>query len=74
MRTQDIFIIHPESEEQTRALTAFVKALKIKFEISTKEEPYNPDFVAKIEKSRKQAKEGQVTRMSKEELQNFLGL
>lgn len=34
MATQDIFIIEPNSDEQTAALKAFVEALKIKFEIS----------------------------------------
>ena len=53
MRTQDIFIVHPETEEQSQALTAFVNALKIKFEISAKEKPYNPDFVAKITRKEK---------------------
>jgi hypothetical protein len=38
-------------------LKAFLKVLKIKFEIA-KESPYNPVFVAKIEKSRKDFKSG----------------
>ena len=68
MRTQDIFIVHPETEEQSQALTAFVNALKIKFEISAKEKPYDPDFVAKIEKSRKDYKEGKGKIYTVEEL------
>ncbi len=73
MKTQDIFIAHPQTSEQVSALKAFMQALKIKFEIS-KEETYNPDFVAKIQESRQQAKVGKVTRVKKEDLQKFLGM
>jgi len=38
---------------QIEALKAFMKALKIKFEV-TKEVTYNPDFVAMIKKGDKQ--------------------
>jgi len=51
-------IIHPESKEQLAALKAFAKALKMKFEMETS--PYDPDFVAKIKRSKKQAEEGKV--------------
>ncbi|MEZ4911891.1 MAG: hypothetical protein R2774_13640 [Saprospiraceae bacterium] len=57
MKTQDIFIAHPQTKEQVSALKAFMQALKIKFEIS-KEENYNPEFVEKIEKARKDYKDG----------------
>lgn len=36
--------------------------------------PYHPDFVAKIEKSKQEVNESKVTRVEKEDLQNFLGL
>ena len=39
MRTQDIFIVHPETEKQSQALTAFVNALKNKFQNSGKGKP-----------------------------------
>jgi hypothetical protein len=51
-------IIHPESKEQLNALKAFAKALKIKFE--TEKSPYDPEFVEKIKKSKKQAQKGKV--------------
>ena len=57
---------------QIDAIKAFMKALKIKFEIVDK--PYNPEFVAKIEKSKQEFKEGKFTRVKKEDLQSFLGL
>lgn len=73
MKTENTFIIRPETIEQENALKAFIKALKIKFEVS-KEKPYDPDFVAKIKESRQQVKEGQTTRVEKEDIKEFLGL
>jgi nitrogen regulatory protein PII len=57
MKTQDVVIAHPQTSEQVSALKAFMQALKIKFEVA-KEDTYNREFVEKIEKSRKDYKEG----------------
>lgn len=73
MQTENIFIVHPANEEQVNALKAFVKALKIKFEITT-EKAYNADFVEKIKNSKKEFEEGKFTRLEKDDLQQFLGL
>lgn len=73
MKKTDIFIVHPDSEDKFEALKAFMKALKIKFEI-TKEKTYNPEFVAKIQKSKDEFKEGKFTRVKKTDLQKFLGI
>lgn len=73
MKTQDAFIAHPTTPEQVDALRAFMKALKINFEIR-KAETYNPDFVEKVLESQKQARDGKVTRVEKEKLKDFLGL
>ncbi len=73
MKTQEIFIAHPQTTEQVNALTAFMKALKIKFEI-TKDESYNPEFVEKLLESQKQARAGKVIRIKKEDLKETLGL
>ncbi len=73
MKTQNILIAHPKTTEEFRALTAFMEALKIRFEVP-KESPYNPEFVAKIQESRQQVKEGKTTRVKKENLKEFLGL
>lgn len=67
MKTENTFIIHPETTEQENALKAFIKALKIKFEVS-KEKPYDPDFVAKIKESRQQAKEGKTVKMDLDDI------
>jgi hypothetical protein len=73
MPIEKIFIVHPANEEQVNALKAFVKALKIKFEI-TSEKAYNADFVAKIQQSKKEIEEGKFTRIEKDDLQQFLGI
>ncbi len=73
MKTENSFIIHPESIKQENALKAFAKALKMKIEVA-KEKPYDPEFITKIQESRQQAKEGKVIRVEKENLKEFLGL
>jgi adenylate kinase family enzyme len=73
MKEQTILIAHPETIEQLSALKAFMHELKIKFE-TAEESPYDPEFVEKILESHKQAKQGKVTRVKKENLKAFLGL
>jgi len=70
MKTENIFIIHPETAEQEKVIKAFVKALKIKFEIA-KGETYNPDFVEKIERSRQDYKDGKGSRISLDQLNDL---
>lgn len=67
MKSEDIYIIHPENEEQANALMAFVKALKMKFEIA-KEKAYNAEFVDKIKRSKKQHLEGKDVVIKTEDL------
>ena len=72
MKTSDIFIVQPKTEEQVSALKAFMNALNIDFTIS--QNVYDPDFVEKILESREQAKNEEVIRVKKEDLNEFLGL
>lgn len=67
MELKSTFIVHPETTEQENALRAFIKALKIKFEVS-KEEPYDPEFVAKIKESRQQAQEGSTVKLDLDDI------
>ena len=67
MQTDNIFIIHPSTTEQADALIAFVKALKIKYEL-TNELAYNAHFVSKIQKSRQDYKKGKGKTMTLDEL------
>ena len=70
MDSPNIFIAHPTTSEQVDALKAFVKALKIKFEIAN-EKTYNTDFVAKIEKGRQDFAKGKGTIMSVDQLNDL---
>ncbi len=75
MKTQDIIIARPSTTEQVNVIKAFMEALKIKFDISKPiDNPYNPDFIAKIDKSRKEFKNGDFISVEQEDLQNILGL
>jgi hypothetical protein len=67
MKTSDIIIVHPDSEDKFEALKTFMKAFKMKFEI-TKEKPYDPKFVAKIEKNKQEFKKGDYTVIKTEDL------
>jgi hypothetical protein len=67
MKTDNTFIIHPETQEQENALKAFIEALNIKYKI-TSEKEYDPDFVAKIQESRKQAKEGKTVKVNLDDI------
>lgn len=67
MPNGNIIIAQPANDEQVNALKAFMKALKIKFEITT-EKPYNPEFVAKIQESREQVKRGEYIAIKTEDL------
>ncbi|MGD8782107.1 MAG: hypothetical protein PVH88_24475 [Ignavibacteria bacterium] len=80
MKIQDIVIAHPKTTEEVNALKAFLQALKIKFEISkarpdsSGKSPYNPEFVAKIKKSKKEFEDGKFKRVDMKDLQKFLGV
>ena len=73
MKTENIIIIHPQTDEQVNIIKAFMKALKIKFEISDKS-PYKDDFVTKIEKSKEEFKNDDYTRVEKDDIKKFIGL
>ncbi len=49
--------VHPQNKEQSIALEIILKAMNIPFE-KEPESPYNPEFVAKIKRGEKAAKEG----------------
>ncbi len=70
MKTQEILIAHPSNTNEVNTLKALLKVLNIKFEVA-KESPYNPAFVAKIEKSRKDFKAGKGKTVTVKELENL---
>lgn len=61
---------HPENASQVEAIKAFMRALKIKFEVS-KDQPYNAEFVEKILQGDKDIKAGKGRKISIEELNNL---
>lgn len=69
----ETLIVHPKNQKQLEAVEAVLKALDVTFQKERRSQ-YNPDFIAKIEKSKQEVKEGKLTRVKKEDLQNFLGL
>jgi len=52
----------------------FLELIKSLNFVKVDEPPYNPEFVAKIEKSRKEFKNNEFTRVKQSELQDLLGL
>ena len=69
MNESNIVIAHP-SEDKLESLKAFLKALKIKFEVS-KEQPYNDDFVKMIQKGDEDIKNGKGKKISLDEIDNL---
>jgi len=65
MKTQNI-IVHPSNAQEMSVIKAFFEALKIKFEV--KDSPYDPEFVAKIENSRRQAAEGKTVKIGLDDI------
>jgi DICT domain-containing protein len=63
--------IFPSKSIQFSVIKAFMKALKVKFEV-TEEKPYNPEFVKKVLEAEKQIEEGSCTTVSSEEFDKFL--
>jgi hypothetical protein len=61
---------HTTDNTQIDAIKAFMKALKIKFEVS-KESPYSQEFVDKIEQGDKDFSNGLGEKMTIEDLNNL---
>jgi len=72
MNSEDIFIVHPTTPEQTNALKAFIKALKIKFETTSNKSSYNPDFIAKIKRSEDDFKNGRFSSVNANDLEKYI--
>lgn len=66
-------IVQPKDRKELAAVKAALKALGVSFK-KEEVEPYDPEFVAKIERSRQEVKEGKFSSVKEEDLQTFLGL
>jgi hypothetical protein len=73
MKANEVIVVHPKNLAQLEALKTFMEAFKIDFKVHD-EQDYHPAFINKIKASRKQAKNGEVTRVKKEQLKSFLGV
>lgn len=62
------FTAYTEDESQIEAIKAFMKALKIKFELSKDESPYDPEFVAKIKQGDEDLKNGKGRKVTLDEI------
>jgi len=72
MKNDTTYIIQPKNAEQESALKAFLTALKMKFELR-EGNPYDHEFLLKIQNSKKEAREGELTKVSLEEIKKILG-
>jgi adenylate kinase family enzyme len=70
MQTQNIFIAHPKTSEQIEALKAIVKAFKIDFEVTTKED--NTLFIAELQGSLNQVHAIKTGELPKQSIKDFL--
>lgn len=62
---------YTDDASQIEAIKAFMKALKIKFELSKEESPYNPEFVAKIKRGDEDLKNGKGRTVTLEDLDSL---
>lgn len=67
LKQPNVLIAHPANKDQMGVIKAFFEALEIKFEVAEKS-PYEPEFVSKIQKSRKQAREGKTVKITLDEI------
>lgn len=69
-------IIIPENKKQFAAIKAFLEVMKVHFRTEKEDETLmtEEEFYAKIDRSIKQAEEGKVKTLTKEEQKEFLGL
>ena len=66
----ETFIVHPKNQEERNVVKAFLEALKIKFEKTnnTDESPYNPEFIATMEKSISDEKKGKISKVNLDDI------
>lgn len=60
---------YPDNADQVNAIKAFLKALKIKFELLKEaESPYDPNLVKKIQQGREDVRNGKGVKIPLEDL------
>jgi hypothetical protein len=71
MQVENTLIVHPTSTQQLAVVKAFFKALKIKFEVTTNEKPYNDTFVNMVLEAEKEINTGKGLKLNSEEFDNL---
>ncbi len=61
-------IIIQSDGKKLQKVKDFLISLNISFEVKEADGPYDPEFVAKIERSREQARQGKTIRIKTEDL------
>ncbi len=69
----DTIIIH-SAPSKTKAITKFLKAIDVSFELKEREDAYDPEFVEMVLERSKNAKEGKATTINPNDLWGSLGL
>ena len=64
----ETLIVNPKNQKQLDAVEAVLKALHVSFK---KEQPYNSEFVTKIEKSKAEARAGKTTKIKPSDIWNL---
>ena len=63
----EAIVLHPKNQNQLSILKKLAKEMGMDYETATTS-PYNPEFVAKIMRSREDSKNGRVTVIKTEDL------
>ena len=66
----ETLVVHPQNEVQDKVLRAVIEALEVPFETEpdASEGPYNPEFVAKINKAMEDIKNGKGTKITLDDI------
>ena len=73
----DTITIYPENEKQKSLLKSLLEEMRVRFEIGKSEDQIllsENDFIAKINKSIKQADSGNTRKLTADQQKDFLGL
>ena len=73
----DSIIIYPKNEQQKSLLKSLLEEMKVRFEVGRSDEKTllsESEFIAKIDKSIKQAETGKTKKLTKNQQKQFLGL
>ncbi len=65
----ETLIVQTESKAQLKALKAFMKAMKIKFQ--KEEKPYNKEFIGKMAQAEEDRKAGRTTKIEPADILNL---